>query len=165
MCGLAPRGRVFLGLISGLKEAKKTLKGGYYTQLELPVKARLSEDKEKVSLIDEIIKENQAAKAEAEAERMERYEIRELEKLKLMTSNREMPNFSGALSLFKSSLAQSGINAPAKHILDTLVRRFPMQLSVVAGDVEGARNLYEEMKALPSTTTTARVTDPSQWSR
>ena len=128
--------------------------------LELRYLARLSEDNEKVSLINEIIKEKQAAKAEAE--RMERHEIRELEELKLMKSNREMPNFSGALSLFKTSLAQSGINAPAKHLLDTLVRRFPMQLSVDAGDVEAARDLYEEMKALPSTTTTARMKEESQ---
>ena len=132
--------------------------------LELRYQAGLSEDNEKVSLINEIIKEKQAteAKAKAEAERMERHEIRELEKLKLMKSNREMPNFSGALSLFKTSLAQSGINAPAKHLLDTLVRRFPMRLSVVAGDVGGALDLYEEMKALPSTTTTARMKEESQ---
>jgi Protein kinase domain len=136
--------------------------------LELRYEAEIREDAKKVSLINEIIKVKQAeaekaeAKAKAEAERIERHEIRELQRLEILKANPEIPNFSGALSAFKAALARAKINAPQKSVLDTLVRRFPMQMTVAAGDTDSAVELYEELKMLPSTTTTARLKEQTQ---
>jgi hypothetical protein len=82
--------------------------------------------------------------------------------LEILKANPEIPNFSGALSAFKASLARAKINAPQKSVLDTLVRRFPMQMTVAAGDTDSAVELYEELKMLPSTTTTARLKEQTQ---
>ena len=125
--------------------------------LELRYEARKKQDEDMVSLINDILKERQA-----EAERKERQAEAELEKSKLVLSNGGLPNFSGALVRFKNTLKQSGINNPAKGVLDTLVRRFPMQLTVAAEDEEKALDLYNEIKALPSTTTTARFVGEAQ---
>jgi len=130
--------------------------------LELRYEAEILADTKKVNLINEIIEVKQAEAEKAEAERIERHEIRELQRLALLNANPEIPNFSGALNAFKASLARANINAPLKHILDTLVRRFPMQMTVAAGDKDSAVELYEEMRMLPSTTTTARLKEQTQ---
>ena len=67
------------------------------------------------------------------------------------------PNFSGVMELFKKSITKAGITAPDTRVLDTLVRRFPMQMAAVSGNDVGALDLYMEIKAMPSTTTTALV--------
>jgi len=114
----------------------------------------------KASLIDDIIREKkeEAARKEKmeEAAQKERQEIRELEKLRI-ASTVGFPNFSGAMELFKKTITKSGITAPDTRVLDTLVRRFPMQMAAVSGNDVGALDLYMEIKAMPSTTTTALV--------
>ena len=97
---------------------------------------------------------------EAEREAKERKEVRELEKMR-MTAAAGF-DFSGALENFRASLGKRGINSPEEQVLDTLVRRFPFQLSVVARDPDRALDLYYEIKTLPSTTTTAKVENESQ---
>ena len=125
--------------------------------LELRYEARGRQDEDKVGLINDILEARQA-----EAERKERHDIRELEQRKLLLSNGGPPNFSGALVRFKNALAETGINNPSKGVLDTLIRRFPLQLSLAAEDEGSARDLYYEIKALPSTTTTARFVGEAQ---
>lgn len=109
----------------------------------------------KVNLINDILEHR---REEAERKEKERQDKVELDKLKLSSTN----NFTGVLENFLVSLREMGISSPDDRVLDTLVRRFPLQVSLVARDPTRALDLYYEIKALPSTTTTAQVENESQ---
>jgi len=121
-------------------------------------------DDSKINLINEILEqrreeaERQERREEAERKEKERQDKVALDKLKLASTS----NFAGAIDNFIISLRGTGISSPDTRVLDTLVRRFPLQVSLVARDPSRALDLYLETKALPSTTTTAQMENESQ---